>query len=514
MSKVKAGVPLPISGLDVGKPTEFIDPRSSPDCQNIEMSRFVLNKRMGKSVLGLTLGERIQRYAQLQIGSDFLAVRFGLTKTQYLDQLTQVWTEIGFQALTGTPADLFDFCFPLIGGDKHLVYTNGVDDIRKWSGTGDDEVLGGTPPLAKFMTSYNDYVLLAYTIEGGDSKYLRVRWCDTANPENWTVGAGSNAGFRDLNEDEQDLTGIAVWGDYVTAHKDGSIFVGYLVSTSQVFRFDRKSTGVGTVAHATIFSLPTGEQIFLARDGFHLFNGITAPLIESQVMDELRESLNPEFSYKSVGLVVRERDEYWCAVPIGDQTEPITVYKYNYKTGQCYRDLHEGLTTFGNYERVQKMTWDEKTSPWQADTTRWNDVIYLANNPTILYGDTAGLSTRRVPIYSDNGVAIEAYWNSKDYTSKEVGDEEMGRLMRWNSIQIWAKGSTLTVDYSINQGSSWVEIGTFALTGAYQQDDAPLYGYFDVVSSMIRFRFRNDNDNETFTLKKFIMEATPDEVRE
>lgn len=514
MAKLKVGVPLPITGLDVGKPEEFIDPRSSPDCQNVEMSRYTLNKRMGKIEIGDPLGERIQRYAQLQIGSDFLPVRFGISKVQYLEQLTGVWTDIHHALLTGTIADLFDFCFPLIGGDKHLLFTNGIDPIRKWDGTGNDAELGGTPPLARFMTSYSDYVLLAYTVESGDTKYLRVRWCDTADPENWTVGSGSNAGFRDLNEDEQDITGIGVWGDYVTVHKDGAIYLGYKVSTSQVFRFDRKSTGVGTVAHATIASIPTGEQIFLARDGFHLFNGITAPLIESPIMDELRDSLNPEWSYKSVGIVVRERDEYWCAVPIGDQDEPITVYKYNYKTGQCYRDLHPDMTTFGLFQRIQKLTWDEKTSPWQADTTRWNDVIYLANNPTVIFGDEAGVSTRRLPVYSDNGVAIESYWISKDYTSQDAGDSEMGRMMRWQRIQIWAKGSEVTVEYSTDQGQSWFEIDTFTLTGSYPPDDAPIIGDFDVTSSMIRFRFSNDNDNETFTLKKFDMEAVPDEVRE
>lgn len=514
MPKVKVGVPLPITGLDVGQPTEFIDPRSSPDCKNVEMTRYTLSKRQGKIALGLTLGERIQRYAQLQIGSEFLAVRFGLTKVQYLDQLTQTWTVLHNALLTGTQADLFDFCFPLIGGDKYLVYTNGVDPIRKWSGTGLDSNLGGSPPKCKFMASYSDYVILAYTIESGASKYLRVRWCDTANPEEWTVGSGFNSGFRDLNEDEQDITGISVWGDYVTVHKDGAIYVGYKVSTSQIFRFDRKSTGIGTVAHATIASLPTGEQIFLARDGFHLFNGITAPLIESPIMEELRDSLNPEFAYTAVGLVVRERDEYWCAVPIGDQEDPITVYKYNYKTGQCYRDEHLGLTTFGNYQRTQKLTWDEKTSPWQADTTRWNDVAYLANNPTVLFGDSDGISTRRVSVYSDAGDAIDAYWISKDYTAQDIGDAEMGRLMRWTSIQVWAKGSTMLAEYSVDQGQSWNTITTFSLTGAYPQDDDPQYGYFDVVGSMIRFRFSNNVVDETFTLKKFMIEATPDEVRE
>ena len=48
----KAQILLPIMGLDVGKPSEYIDNRGTPDCQNMSIYRSVLKKRIGTTVIG------------------------------------------------------------------------------------------------------------------------------------------------------------------------------------------------------------------------------------------------------------------------------------------------------------------------------------------------------------------------------------------------------------------------------------------------------------------------------
>lgn len=509
--KVKKGVPLPIAGLDTSKPGEYIDARSTPDCSNMELNRSIIRKRLGTVVLGSSLGERIMAYGVLQLQTSIYVVRCGLTKVEVLNQASRTWSSIAHSVLTGLVTDRFDFAFPVLSGSKIMVFTNGVNNIRKFTGSGNDADLGGSPPLALFCLAYKGYLLLAYVTSGGNVYTTRVQWSDTGAPETWGSG---NAGSVDLVEDEPDITGVGAFGDFVTVHKETSIYVGYLVTTSDVFRFDRKATGVGTVSHDTIRSIPTGEQAFLAGDGIHLFNGITAPLIQSPIMDEMREQMNPQYIAASWAVVVRELDEYWVGVPIGSDTEPTTIYKYNYRTGQVYKDNRANICACTTYKKTTQLTWEDKTGTWDSDTTAWNDVIYLALNPTVILGDTSGNSTERSAVTDDNGVAVSSYWISKDFSIADIAKDEMGRMVRWSSIQAWAKGNTLQIQYSTDAGSSWTNITTLTLSASYPGDDVPLYGYFDVVSTQIRFKFSNAVVGESFVLEKFIIEAIPREVRQ
>ncbi|MBI4397415.1 MAG: hypothetical protein HY548_09985 [Elusimicrobia bacterium] len=503
---MKSNILLPIVGLDVSKPGEFVDPQSTPNAQNMYITRNVLAKRLGTTALGSSLAERVMALSELQIGALTYVLRVGLTKVELLDKNAGTWSDVSHAVLTGTTQDRFDFAYPLLSGAKIMTMTNGIDAIRKYTGTGNTAALGGSPPLAKYMVAFGDYLVLAYITSGGNTYAGRVQWPDTGDPETWT---GGNSGSTDLVDDGRDITGLGIFGDFVTIHKETAIYLGYLVSTSEVFRFDRKNTGVGTVSFATIKNLPTGEQIFLARDGIRIFNGIAAPPIGGRIMDELRESMSPQHIDKCWSVIVHDLDEYWVGIPIGSQTTPDTVYKYNYKTDRCYKDTRSGITACSTYQKTSQLTWADKTGTWNSDTTRWNDVNYLSLAPTVLMGNSSGVTTERSALYNDNGSAVDAYWESKDLEY----EDEPGRLMRWVGLKVWAKGSAVTVAYSTDEGGTWTDITTLMLSSSYPTDSSPLTAYLDVVSSRLRLRFRNNTASESFTLKKFVVEAKPRELR-
>jgi hypothetical protein len=154
-----------------------------------------------------------------------------------LNKTTLAWTDRASAALTGGDNDMVSVAFPLLSGARILVYTNGVDAIRKYEGGADDAVLGGTPPISKFALSFGPYLILAYVTDGGNVYPWRVQWCDTGNPEEWSA---NDAGSVNLLEDSGDITGVGYYGPYVTIHKDSAIYVGYLTGTSSIFRFERK----------------------------------------------------------------------------------------------------------------------------------------------------------------------------------------------------------------------------------------------------------------------------------
>lgn len=506
----KLNIAIPSGGLEVDTPAEFIDERSISNCQNIEIYRQLVRQRQGGDTIGAALGERIVGQAELEVNLQTYFVRVGPTAVQVINKSTLVWSSIAHAALTATEDDQAYFAFPLLSNVRTMVFTNGVDAIRKYNGTGNDADLGGTPPKCKYLIDYKGYLVLAYVIDGGNIYESRVQWSDTGDIENWTTG---DAGSTNLLDTSLPITGIARFGDFLCVHKEKDIYLGQLVSSTDVFSFTRKETA-GTVAQGSIQNLPDGTQIFLARDGLRLFNGVTSTLVPSSVNVELRDFLNPNQLVRATSIIVNDLDEYWVGVAIGDQEEPETVYKYNYRTGQMYKDVRTGLMSMALYKRTASETWDEDPDPWDGDTTRWDSITELALHKQVALGFANGLTVLRSSSVSDSGTAIDSIWDTKDFTQADLDESlDIGNMLRWTKLDIWAKGSSLTVYYSTDSGSTWTSIGSLTLTSDYPGDDAPAFLYFDVISSKIRFRFRNSTVDQSWTLKQYTIDWVGREVR-
>lgn len=508
---LKLNIPIPSKGLVVDRPAEFIDPRAISNCQNIEIARSLVQQRRGSSILGSGLGERILGMAELEFGINQYFVRVGPTDAETIDKSTMVWTSIANAPLTCSEEDQVYFAYPLISAVRYLVYTNGVDNIRKYNGTGNDADLGGSPPKCRYLLDFGGYLLLAYVIDGGTTYYTRVQWSDTGDPETWS---GGNTGSVDLLEDSTEITGISRFGNYITIHKENCIYLGQLVDTSEVFRFTRKETGSGAISQGTIQNLPDGTQIFLARDGLRLFNGITSSLIVSPIIDELRDSMSPKWVKRATSILVKDLDEYWVGIPIGSQEEPETIYKYNYRTGEVYKDLRTGLMAFSFYRRTDDESWDSDSESWDSDTTRWDTITDLDLHRSVAIGFDDGNTYLRDSSVDDDVTAVDSIWDTKDFTIADIDQNQpIGRLVRWSSLDIWAKGNSADIYYSTDSGTTWTLIGSIGLDSDYPGDDAPDILYFDVISSKIRFRFRNNEAGESWTLKQYVIGNTIREVR-
>lgn len=512
MKRTKTTQALPVFGIDYSKPGEFVMARATKDCRNVLVRRSLIQKRPGVESAGLSLGERVQLMVELEKGNNTTHfVRIGPTKFEELNKTTLAWTSRAHAALTGVASNQISAAFPLLSGDRILTYTNGVDAVRKFVGGGNDAVLGGTPPLAKILLAYGDYLLLMNITDGGNRRPWRVQWCDTANPETWS---GGNAGSKELLEDSGDILGAGYMGRNFTIHKENAIYVGYLTNSSAVFAFERRETGAGAVANRTILSLPSGEQLFLARDGLRIFNAITAPLIEAPINDELKESLNPEYAYKSFGKVVRELDEAWICAPIGSDTEPSTIYKFNYVTRQVHKDVRQNVTAIAEYKNTQgQLSWDALPHTWNAWVGPWDSISLASLNPIYIFGYADGSVKKQNTGSSDDGTAIEARWDSKDLTAldfDEVGVPDL--LMRWLEIRVWAKGGgSLDVWYTLDGGVTYLLGGTITLSSEFPSDNSPQVVYIDKVSVRCGIRLIHDDNNQTFYMKQYALHAVPRE---
>ena len=507
--ELNKGSILLIRGIDISKPAEYIADNSARNSENFEVSRGVLAKRTGTIQLGDVIGGTD---VEIMGGREFSRegvsynVRIGRDNIEYYNTTTSAWVDITGTTLTGTTTDRVDTAIPLLSGNRILCITNGLDAIRKWTATGTTEALGGTPPVAKYIQEYKTY-LVAANIAGGVDIPERVQWSSTADPENWSSG---NAGAVDLVEDGEDITGLSLFGSYICVHKEKSIYLGYLVSSTSIFVFDRKATGVGTIANKSIQNIPTGEQIFLAKDGLYLFNGVNCRSLSPEINEEIRDGINSEYANKSWSVLVREKKEVWVGIPMGSETCGSTVYKYNYETGIILKDTRANTATAWAGESTAGLTWDGSVNVWDSSTERWDGVGLAKGSDVINIADINGYTYKvSSDTANDDGTAVRAVWETKDYQDSQQ------KISRFIKLELWAKGSSVKVEYSTDHGDSWTEMvdSPFTLTDVYPDIDSPDIFYFDTVASNIRFRFTNETLAETLAIKQFIISYMPREMR-
>lgn len=507
----KKGSILLNGGIAVDRPAEYLDDHSLRASYNFEIERSLITKRSGETELGDVVAGTNK---EIMHGREFTSedikynVRIGREKIEKYNATTSSWDDItGASDLTGDTTDLVDTAIPMLSGKRILCITNNKDVIRKWTATGDTAALGGTPPICKFIQEYKTYLVCA-NIGGGTDISQRVQWSDTADPETWT---GGNTGYVDLVEDAGDITGLNIFGNYLCVHKRTSIYLGYPISSTAIFQFDRKPTGSGTIANGSVVNLPTGEQIFLASDGIRIFNGVSSNLIDAPINDEIRDELDDSLAYKAWGVLVKDKDEVWIGIPLSGSTSGEIVYKFNYVTRTLYKDTREGANCAWIGSASAGVSWDEATGTWDEQAIRWNERGLNEDSDQINIGHTDGsVTVVDETKTSDNGATINAYFVTKDFQLSQQ------QTARWKCIEIWAKGGTLNVDYSIDDGDTWYSCSNspVTLTNEFPSYTAPVKLWFDAVSSKIRFKFSNNTSNESLTIKQFIISYTAREMRQ
>lgn len=498
MPLLRKGSLLPVLGADFSKPATFLDDRNGFPT-NMRYYRSELRKRPGKSVLYGIINDstQIMGLGKLELSSGIKKlVRNSKAAMEVLNTTTQTWDPIAHAVYTGGDDDFFSYANVTESG--LLLATNGVDAIRKYSGSGADAVLGGNPPLAKYIAYCSPYVLVAYTDDGVNVKPWGISWCDTDSPEVWT---GGNSGSALLSKEPSAIQNIIKLNEFVIGYKKESLYLGRPVDTSEIFSFDLIKTGLGLDAPRAVAEAD-GLHYFQAANDFYSFNGIREQSIGGPVRDEVFSRINREKIGRCHAVHIQELNEIWFFVVIAGYDWPTEVWKYNYRFGFWYMDTCDNVTAALKWQRTSGQSWDDDPGTWDSDQGPWDAGVAVQNWEDIVFGLSTGyVHTLDYTTTNDNGVAVSAFFIGKDF----IGDA-LEFTKRWLKLDVWARGpGKLYVDYSIDEGSNWINI-PYTSSTAYLQLDGTNRQYsfwFDVWGDKIRFRFRNAESGETFFLRNY-----------
>ena len=495
MPLLRKGVLIPVKGVDFSTPATFIDDRSGFP-KNMRYLKNEIRKRPGKSLMGNQTGDALQvmGLGRLELSSTKYLVRASQTKFEKFNTVTNLFESISNTPFSGNNEDFFHFT--TVTEDGLLLLTNGADRIRKWSGSGNAALLGGNPPIAKYLTYLSPYVLIAHLTVSGDILPWRIDWCETNNPENWSSG---NAGSALLSDEPSPIQNIAKLNEFAAVYKSESLYLGRKVETSEVFRFELIKTGIG-LASPRALAEAEGNHYFMGANDFYVWNGVRPESIGAVLRDEVFSRINRENIKRCFALHIQELTEVWFFVVIAGYNWPKEVWKYNYRTGYWYFDTCEELTAAIKWERVNTRSWDDFIGTWNSAQTVWDEGTVVAKWEDIVFGNSLGYCLNlNYETTNDNGVAVEGWFITKDFTGDQL---EFNK--RWLQLDVWARGpGKLFIDYSIDEGSNWTNI-PYTPSQAYIDLDGQLRKwemFFDIIADKIRFRFRNNETGETFVLR-------------
>ena len=382
--------------------------------------------------------------------------------------------------------------------DVWWIMTNGVDNIKKWTGSTDTALadLGGSPPIAKHIIEFKDYLLLLDVTSAGNRYPQRVQWSDTGNPEEWSSG---NSSYNDLTGADWIQNAIKFKGDYLIILKERSIWLGYATGDSDIFQFDQKVTGAGCAAPNTVESLGD-EIIFLGWDDVYVFDGIDYLSVGEDIRDELFDTLNPSQIAKCFGMIVEEQKEYWLFIPSTTSDYCDTVWVFNYDLNKWTKHIYYDnggayITSYGYYEKQATLTIGDLVGTIGQQTWRIGDRTILEAAPTNLFGDFDGyIYEYDRTLNNDNGTAIDAWFSTKDFNPTEL-------MRRWRLLRIDAyfTGGGMDIEYSEDKGGSWTQITSF---GSNFDLETPQRAFLKEDLLMGRIRCRNNVSGEHFAFSR------------
>jgi hypothetical protein len=215
-------IPYPVTAPDMGivsqAPPHAIPDRAWTDGLNV---RF----RLGRVIkVGGYRRVNATALSGAPIVGAFEYVQSGGTKIWIVGTTTRLFKKAfgdsafvditGGTPLTGTANDFHSFATH----KDTLIITNGVDAVKKWTGTGDIANLGGSPPVARVVEVFQNHVVLGY-ISGFPN---RIQWSDLGNAENWS---GGEAGSVDFVDDPGEVVAIRNLRDNLMIYKSDAIYV-------------------------------------------------------------------------------------------------------------------------------------------------------------------------------------------------------------------------------------------------------------------------------------------------
>ena len=357
----------------------------------------------------------------------------------------------------------------------YLLLTNGTDEIYKFSGT-DISLLGGSPPVAKFVTSFKNYVVALCLSESGEHK---MAWSAIGEMENWTTGDAGEAVVIDTAA----VTGHAQTTDYLIIFKKAGIYMCSFVGGDVPFTLSKRVEGNGTSSPHSVTTLNNQVYFFSTSKRFYRFDGIEAEDISAEIQETLDNIKEENFALVQ-GAVLDNKYIAWL-VPEGDVTECNKMLILDTSTGAWYKHEIEGTViapggyvieaneTWETMLLKPEITWDTVDPDW-----KWSDVSYSIGERLNIVGGSDGKIYQLFAATDDKGEDFTG-----TFVTKKIEFDSPNIVKRVLQMQHYFKNEgidrEITLSARADNNKSFEQSETFNLNGGDEDEFVIFDQYVD-----------------------------------
>lgn len=379
-----------------------------------------------------------------------------------------------------------------------FVFTNGVDKPKRYDGTDCVDIPNlpsGGDTVCLALRLYNKALFLLNTIEGGTARPQRVRRSDIGDPTNWTTGT---AGFDDLYDDADFILAGEVLGPYLIVYRERSIERGEFIGQGGInYVFVPTVKGEGASSTSGVVDMGDFHLLMGNANLYKYTGGFTLDPVGDKVQPLLygpSADVNPTTRKRSFAFYVEELDEAWFFTPTALSSDCDRLLRYNIADENfAERRFAHKFIGFGFFVRQDSKDWASLVGDWAAQTWFWGTAQTLEDSPTTHLCAASGNQVYEYDYVAltDAGASIPFSFETKDFLIPEA-------VIRLDTIEGFLRGSTVLVEYSKDEGTSWTSIGTVTNIA----NSKFLLGKQDV-TQRVRFRFSGSDPNFMLSFFEF-----------
>lgn len=386
-----------------------------------------------------------------------------------------------------------------------VVVTNFVDKIQYWDETTPATTFavldnasgldtdGGTTYVtkAKYLTTYENRILIGFTVEGGTTYPRRVRSCSVNDETDWqSTGGSGDAYSTDFSEGEGLLKGFGHYlqGDanLLVVFKDdlkSTHYFMWIVEADTVFETQRISNTGGLLATHSVVNDVEGNLYYIGAD-YNVRKLRFGPI--SRAIDISIKAINQTYQDFIDATYISEYNELAWTIPGGSSSTGNDIVIRYHLEEDIWEIDNFVVAAWGNYSR--QSSWTIDTIPYATiDGIGWatiDSTEAIAGFQLDLCSDYSGYTYDYHSSENDDQSAFtSALALSTDLSEKgSLGIFKRCQAMRW---YFNAKSSgSVTIMFKEDEEVSWQTLGSISMVSA---DNAKIV-IVDMADFDIRFR--------------------------
>lgn len=386
-----------------------------------------------------------------------------------------------------------------------VVATNWVDKVIYWDETTPATVFaaldstsgldidGGTTYVtkAKYLTTYDNKIIIGFTQEGGTTYPRRVRACSLNDETDWqTTGGSGDAFVKDFSEGSGLIKGFGHYlpddANLLVVFKDdinSSHYFMWTVESDDVFNTERISNTGGLLATHSAVNDVDGHLYYIGAD--YAVRKLRYGII-SQPIDISLKGMNQTYQDYIDSTYLSEYDNLAWTIPgSGSSTGNDKVIRFNLEKNIWEIDNFV-VCTWGNYTRQESWTIDN--IPFTTiDGIGWDTIDSteaISGFPLDLCSDYSGYSFDYHAAELDNRLA---YTSSLVLSTDLSNKASLGTFKRCQEIRFFfnrKSSGSASIYFKEDEEASWTSLGSVDMT----DDTNPAIVIKDMGDIDIRFR--------------------------